>query len=277
MSTFHLSPDTIHSYLQALQHYRIRYLWGYSSALFSLAWNILDSKCYDLQMQVVITNAEPLFEYQRQAISEAFRCPVRETYGMSEAVTAASECEAGKLHLWPEVGITEVFIDSAPAPHGQAGDFICTGLLNLDMPLIRYKVGDRGTIPHPEETCPCGRTLPLLAALDGRIDDQIHTPDGRIIGQQIDTLFDSDMPIREGQIIQDKLDEFRIRYVPAPGFTPETGKAMVERLRARIGAVKVTLDPVAEIPRGANGKFRVVVCNLPSEDKNKLQINNIAT
>ena len=55
-------------------------------------------------MTVAITNAEPVFDYQRWAIAEAFQCPVRETYGMAEIVAAASECTAGKLHLWPEVG-----------------------------------------------------------------------------------------------------------------------------------------------------------------------------
>ena len=262
MSSYHLAPDLIHLYLDALRRYGIKYLWGYTSSLYALAQEVIQSGRGDLQMQVVITNAEPIFNYQRRAIAEAFQCPVRETYGMAEAVTAASECEAGRLHLWPEAGIAEVLAGNNSVGRGASGDLVCTGLLNVDMPLIRYRVGDRGAFPFGEELCQCGRTLPLMASVDGRIDDLVFTADGRVVGQQLDTLFESYMHIREGQIIQEKLDQFRIRYVPGSRFTDEMGQAMVARLRARIGPVKVILDPVPEIPRGASGKFRVVICNL---------------
>src|SRR6185295_18022612 len=98
-----------------------------------------------LTLTVAITNAEPLFDYQRSVIAKAFRCPVRETYGMAEIVATASECGEGALHLWPEVGCVEVFDGDHPAGNGSSGDLICTGLFNADMPLIRYRVGDRAT------------------------------------------------------------------------------------------------------------------------------------
>ena len=37
-------------------------------------------------MTVAITNAEPVYDYQRATIAQAFNCPVRETYGMAEIV-----------------------------------------------------------------------------------------------------------------------------------------------------------------------------------------------
>ena len=93
MSSYHLAPDLIPHYLDALKKYRIKYIFGYTSSLYALAQEILRLGRKDLQMTVAITNAEPLFEYQRKTISEAFQCPVRETYGMAEIVTAASECK----------------------------------------------------------------------------------------------------------------------------------------------------------------------------------------
>ncbi|MGQ9699023.1 MAG: hypothetical protein ACUVRO_13655, partial [Armatimonadota bacterium] len=80
MSVYHLAPDLTPYYLDALARYRIRYLWGYSSSLHILAQDALRMARRDLKMQVVITNAEPLLDYQRRTISEAFQCPVRETY-----------------------------------------------------------------------------------------------------------------------------------------------------------------------------------------------------
>jgi phenylacetate-CoA ligase len=269
MSSYHLSPDFLPFYLEALRDYRIRYLWGYSSSLYALAQEALRSKVR-LQLKVAITNAEPLFDYQRETIAEAFWCPVYQTYGMSEMVTAASECEHGRLHLWPEVGWTEVLQEGGSVSNSGSGDLVCTGLLNVDMPLIRYQLGDRGTVGKPGEVCGCGRTLPILMSLEGRADDTLYTVDGRSVGR-LDPVFKAKLPIRGAQIIQEALDRVRIRYVPAPDFTPEVGSSIVSRLQDRMGKVDVILEAVEEIPRSANGKFRAVICALPEDVKRTLQ------
>lgn len=260
LSTYHLAPDLIPAYLDALSSYQVKYLVGYTSALYALALEALRLGRADINLKVVVTNAEPLYDYQREVIGSAFSCPVRQTYGMAEIVTAASECSFGKLHDWPEVGTIEVEA-SQPSDCGSVGDFICTGLLNADMPLIRYRVGDRGSLS--KEACACGRTLPIIGSIEGRIDDVLYTTDGRPIGR-LDPVFKGDLPIREAQITQETLTLIRVRFVPAPGYSSEAGHLLIRELRKRLGAVEVVLEEVAEVPRTANGKFRAVVCNLPT-------------
>lgn len=255
MSSYHFSADNTAAYLDALDRYRVRYLLGYTSSLFELASVALDRGLTAPRMQVAITNAEPVFDYQREAIERVFGCPVRETYGMAEITAAASECEHGRLHLWPEAGVAEV-ID---------GDLICTGLFNPDMPLIRYRVGDRITIDG-SETCPCRRTLPVLSSIEGRVDDLLYTADGRRIGR-LDPVFKQGVPIQEAQIVQEALDLIRVRYVPAHGFNAHTESSIAERLRDRIGPIRIEFEPMPAIPRGVNGKFRAVVCNLPQSQR----------
>jgi len=266
MSSYHLSPAFIPSYLDALARHGVTYLFGYTSSLYALAQEALRLGRRDLKMAVAITNAEPVFDNQREAIAEAFQCPVRETYGMSEMAVAACECQAGKLHLWPEVGLLEVLEGDRPVSNGTTGDLVCTGLLNMDMPLIRYRVGDRGALAAENAPCPCGRTLPRLAMIEGRVDDVLYTRDGRRIGR-LDPIFKANLPLREAQVVQETLDRIRVRYVPAPGFTPGAGHAIVEGIRARMGTVDVILEEVAEIPRTANGKFRAVMCSLTPAEK----------
>ena len=157
MSSYHLAPDLVGHYLNAIARYEITYLYGYSSSLYALAQAALEAKKQDLDVTLAITNAEPLYDYQRDTIAQAFKCPVRETYGMAEIVAAASECPQNGLHMWPEVGWTEVMEDGRAVPHGVSGDLICTGILNADMPLIRYRTGDRG----------CRPTILLPANADG--------------------------------------------------------------------------------------------------------------
>lgn len=273
MSSYHLAPDLIPHYLDALRRYRITYLEGYTSSLYALAQEALRLQRNDLGMSVAITNAEPVYDYQREAIAEAFRCPVRETYGMAEIVAAASECEVGCLHLWPEVGWIEVIGRDRSEPNGTAGDLVCTGLLNTDMPLIRYRVGDRGSMAAAGATCPCGRTLPLLTSVDGRVDDVLFTPDGRRVGR-LDPVFKARLPVREAQIVQEALDRLRVRYVPAPEYTSAAGRSIIERLQARMGAVEVILEEVNEVPRTANGKFRAVISHISPVDLEKMTKND---
>jgi phenylacetate-coenzyme A ligase PaaK-like adenylate-forming protein len=262
MSTYHLAPDLIGAYLDALQRYRIVYLAGYTSSLYALAQEVLRLGRTDVTMRVALTSAEPLPEWQRQTIAAAFCCPVRETYGMSETVAWASECEAGTLHIWPEVGLIEVLADGVLMPPGEErGEFICTGLLNADFPLIRCRLGDSGRLAPPDVPCMCGRSLPALAAIDGRTNDLLLTRDGRRVAWLNPVWYG--LPVRQGQIVQETLDRIRVRYVPADGFSPESRHLIVQRLHERLGPVHVLLEEVPEIPRGANGKFRAVLCALP--------------
>lgn len=264
MSSYHLAPDLVPHYLDAIRRYRIVYLLGYTSALYSLAQEVLRLKRKDIQMAVVVTNAEPVFDHQREVIAEAFQCQVRETYGMAEIAFAASECETSRLHIWPEAGVAEVTQNDRPAARGSSGELICTGLMNADMPLVRYRVGDRGAMPEAAGVCDCGRTLPQLASIEGRTDDVLYTSDGRSVGR-LDPVFKGQLAIREAQIIQESLNAVRLRFVPAPQYRAEDGAAIVSSIQERMAGVEVILEPVSEIQRTSNGKFRAVICKLPPE------------
>lgn len=264
MSSYHLAPDLIPHYLDAIAKYKITNLIGYTSSLYTLAQEALRLRRHDLRMKVIITNAEPVFNYQREVIAQAFNCPVRETYGMAEAVTAATECEQGALHLWPELGWVEVLEAERPLPPGFTGDLVATGLLNLEMPLIRYRIGDRGSLADYYSACVCGRSLPMLSSVEGRADDVLYTRDGRRIGR-LDPVFKAQLPIREAQIVQESLHLVRVRYVPTENWRHADGLDLTRRLRERMGAVEVVLEPLNEIPRTATGKFRAVICQIAPE------------
>ena len=259
LSSYHLSPENIAAYLKAMKKYEVRYLLGYPSALYSLAREVLDQGLTAPRLQVAIGNAEPLLDHQRQAITEAFGCPARETYGMAEIAAAAGDCEYCRLHVWPEAGHIEILDDvtGEPLSSGRAGRLVATGLMNADMPLIRYETGDRATLS--EDACPCGRTLPVLRAIEGRVDDVVITRDGRHIGR-LDPVFKADLPIREAQIIQEDWDLLRVLYVPTAAYTETDGEMLIQRIHDRTGTdMRVILEPVEAVPRTANGKFRAVI------------------
>jgi phenylacetate-CoA ligase len=262
LSAYHLAPENVADYLEAVRRYEIVYILGYPSGLYRLAQVALERGLNAPRLRVAIANAEPLLDHQREAIAAAFGCPARETYGMAEIAAAAGECEQGRLHVWPEAGYIEILTDAADEPVGPeaAGRLVATGLLNADMPLIRYETGDRATLAV--EGCGCGRTLPMLRAIEGRMDDVVLTHDGRAIGR-LDPVFKADLPIREAQIIQEDWGVLRVLYVPGEHFTTRDGEALIRRIHDRTGEdMTVILEQVEVIPRAANGKFRAVVSRI---------------
>jgi len=258
LSSYHLGPDFVPSYVEELRRFRPVYLWGYSSALCTLAQECIRLGVRDLRYRVVLTNAEPLFGFQREAMEKAFDAPVRETYGMSEMAAAAGECEEGRMHWFPDAGVVEVL----DADESGAGDLVATGLMNGDMPLIRYRVGDRVKPAAPGARCECGRGLPLLDRIEGRLDDVIVTPDGRRVGR-MDPVFKADLSIREAQIVQEEVDLVLVRVVPGVEFGERQKEELKQRVRLRLGEqVRVEVERVKEIERTANGKFRAVVSKI---------------
>jgi phenylacetate-CoA ligase len=268
MSTYHLAPDLIRFYLEAVEQYRIKYLLGYPSAIHQLAEGAL-ALGKKVNLEMVVVNAEPLLAHQREAIIEAFQCPVRETYGLAETVAAASECENGVLHLWPEAGFVEVPDGQAPADRGVSADLIATGFINTDMPLIRYRTGDRIALGRDDGPCKCGRTLPKLAMVEGRCDDLLFTKDGRRVGR-LDPVFKGRLPIREAQIVQETLNEIRVLCVPTSNFNNKAREQIMASIRSRMGDINVVVEEVDELPRTANGKLRAVICKVPAEEKARM-------
>ncbi|MGH7607744.1 MAG: hypothetical protein ACREME_10415, partial [Gemmatimonadales bacterium] len=74
------------------------------------------------------------------------------------------------------------------------------------------------------------------------------------------------LPVRQSQIVQEQLDLLRVRVAPAPGFDATHERTIAERIRERLGDVRVTVQRVPDVPRTPNGKFRAIVSRLtPAE------------
>jgi phenylacetate-coenzyme A ligase PaaK-like adenylate-forming protein len=68
--------------------------------------------------------------------------------------------------------------------------------------------------------------------------------------------------------VQERPDLVRVRVVPGEEFGARQEADLVRRLRLRLGeAMRVEVERVKEIERGANGKFRAVVSRLAAEHR----------
>jgi phenylacetate-CoA ligase len=76
------------------------------------------------------------------------------------------------------------------------------------------------------------------------------------------------MPIQEAQIIQESVRQLRVRLVPTAAYTEQAGATLVKRMREHVGDMEIVVEPVAQIERTTNGKFRAVVSKLKVADGN---------
>jgi len=261
-SPFHLRPDTASFYLRALEKHHVCWLTGYAVSYYLLAKFILEQGLTaPYRIQAIITTSEKVLPEMRQIMEKAFHCRVFEEYSTVENVLFASECEHGRLHVSPDVAVVEILRpDGCPCLPGEAGEVVATSLTRTYQPLIRYRVGDMAM--WDAEPCPCGRQMPVIKEVLGRIEDVVVGPDGRQM-VRFHGVFVNQPHVREGQIIQEALDYIRVKVVPAGEFGAKDVEDIVHRVQQRLGEkVKVVVEPVMEIPRTKAGKFQAVVSNL---------------
>jgi phenylacetate-CoA ligase len=207
-STYHLSDETAPRIVDCLRKRKPAFLMGYPSALDALAR--LASGKADLSAwtpRAILFSSEPMYEHQREAVTQLVRAPIRGLYGCAERIISAAQCKEGSYHLGLVDGFVEGQFGEAPLP----GATRVTGLLNHAMPLIRYELGDT-VEPLTGQKCTCGRTLPLISPVVTKREDSLTTPSGRVISSSILTWAFKDLDgVRKSQIIQ--VDDTSIQVV----------------------------------------------------------------
>jgi phenylacetate-CoA ligase len=259
LSSFHLSEAAAPEYLDALSRFDPVVIQAYPSSIgFLASWMLANGIRYrGAALCGIVTSSETLSAERRRDISVAFGCAVFDWYGLNERVAAIGTCEHGRYHLMSDYSHVELL---------PAGDGICelvgTGFNNLAMPLIRYRTGDFVRVAPDGERCVCGRAFPLIGSIDGRVDEAVKLSDGRVVGR-LTHVFEGLEGILEAQIVQDRLDALTVLIVPCAGYAERTTEQLLGKLRFRLGGdVPMGVELVDSIPRGANGKFKGVLCNL---------------
>jgi phenylacetate-CoA ligase len=213
----------------------------------------------NVRFDSIIATAEVLLPGQREFLEGTFHARVFNRYGCREVSVIASECDQ---HRGMHVNAEALFVEVAPDPSvpPPAGKILVTDLLNYSMPLIRYEIGDVGRWAENQD-CPCGRGLPLLADVQGRITDFLVLPDGRRVSGPALTLVVSDMSdVRQVQFVQRSPYLVVLRVVPGRNYGPHTARELRRRLSVYLGdSVSLELEEVASVASEASGKYRFVI------------------
>ena len=256
-SVHHMTPANLDDYIDEIHRTRATYINGYPSSLHLVARAMIqsDRTVEPGKFGGIFTSSESLLAFQRDSIAEAFGAPVWDRYGTSEFAVSMTECTSGNLHVDMEYCIVEVEVEEE-GPGWERGPLLVTGLSNDATPFLRYRIGDVGT--RLKKVCPCGRSGDVFTDVDGRNEDYIATPDGRLIGR-LDHIFKQQSKILEAQILQDTVRAIDVHIVPAPDYAAADEKKLLKEIRLRLGdEIHIDIKEVNNIPRERNGKFRSV-------------------
>ncbi|HLO69936.1 MAG TPA: hypothetical protein VK167_03655 [Flavipsychrobacter sp.] len=256
-SAYHISPATIQNYADALNKYKPDYMVGYAMSNYFLARFIKEAGIHVTQMKAVITSSEKLTPEMREVMEDVYCCKTYDGWSGVEACGLVSECEHRGLHISPDVGLIEILNENGePAKLGEYGEVVCTGFLNYDQPLIRYKIGDYMRVS--DKQCSCGRQMPLVEEITGRIEDAIVGKDGREM-VRFHGIFIGIPVIVKGQIVQETLEDIVINVEVERQLTTDEREILTKRIYSQLGELNVQIFEMKEIPCGNNGKFRAVI------------------
>lgn len=263
-SAFHLKADTAISYVKAIEKHKIQWGTGYAYSFYLLAKYILDKKIKLKGLKAVITTSEKLEPYMRPIMEEAYQCPVYEEYSAVENVLFASECEKGSLHASPDVGVVEILNKEGQAClPGEPGEVVATGLMRSYQIFVRYRLGDIAA--WSDKVCACGRQMPVLREVTGRVEDAVTGPDGRQL-VRFHGIFVGLPKIIEGQVIQEGHGKFCLKVVVSEGFGDMEKNIIRKRFEERLGKIELKIETVKDIPRTSSGKFKAVVNLIKKSD-----------
>ncbi len=213
--------------------------------------------------RAVVYGADTMPEAEREMIESHFGVPVLSTYQAVEALHIGFQCERRRgFHLFlDDLAVRVVDDEGRDVAPGAPGRLILSNLTNRATVLLNYALGD--IVRMDSARCPCGRTLPLLAAVEGRADDMVILPSGEEMHSLV--LLEGLRAVAgvvQVQVVQEEPDRFLIRAVPKPladRFGAEAG--LCEALRRSVGgraAVAVEWrDTIAAEP---SGKRKAVIC-----------------
>lgn len=260
MSIFHLSEKTAPDYLEFLGRQQRKVLEGFPSVLGILADFVLHSG-RSIPMRVVFTSGEPLFPAIRSKIEHAFQSRVFDSYGMTEYCGLIQQCERGNMHLIPEYGFLEILNDrNEPVCAGEEGYLVWTGFLNRGMPLIRYRIGDRG-VWQKGAPCLCGRSFPLVVPTITRESDILRCPDGRLFSPRaLNQLLKESTSLRTCQFVHDRRDRVVVRAVPNNGHSEDDLMRIRASLQKLLGNEMQVTAEIALLPIARpGGKIPLIV------------------
>jgi phenylacetate-CoA ligase len=180
----------------------------------------------------------------------------------------ACECGShpGRMHINAEMVYIEPLTENVNSE--EPVKFLVTDLTNYGLPFIRYQIEDLGIFSN--ETCECGRGLPVFRMEAGRASDFLISPcdKSRVSGCSfLHHLIAEGPEVGQIQVVQDRINHLTLRIVKSSGFQPDK-LAHFDRVIERIfkGKMHYDLEYVVKIEREKSKKYFFTKCLITKDE-----------
>jgi phenylacetate-CoA ligase len=208
------------------------------------------------KLREVRTVGEVLPDTTRNLCRKVLGVPVVDLYSSNEVGNIALQCpESGLYHVQSESLLVEILdANGKPCTPGTIGRVVVTTLHGFAMPLLRYELRDYAEVAAP---CPCGRGLPSLRRIQGRVRNMLVTPQGEIRWPLVGFAeYRKVAPVRQYQVAQLAQNHVEFRLVTDRPLAQDEESALSAILRNKLGDfARIDFRYFPDLPLGVNGKF----------------------
>jgi phenylacetate-CoA ligase len=267
ISVWDVDAERAEALWRRIESFRPEFLFGYTATLATVA-DLLQRRGLHLSrpLRGVITTAETLSPPRRRLIEDYFRAPITNRYGLREfGWFTAQSCAVSpeRFHVNTELVVCEILRpDGSPAEEGETGRIVLTDLWNYARPFIRYDTGDLAA--RVDGACSCGRGFPLLGPIEGRLQEWLSTPAGKminpgILGHYLFVYNRHGDSVRHYQIVQEGPRRVSLLVVPGDGWNDLTAARLRDDMSQLLGPeMEAGVHAVADIPPERSGKRPII-------------------
>jgi phenylacetate-CoA ligase len=256
-----MTEEVMYGFIKKINNIKPCLILTYTSSIDELARFIQEHHLSVYSPPAVMTTAGVLHPEVYKRIKKVFATKVFNRYGSREVSDIACNCEKSNgLHLNTDIHYLEIVDEKGKeVKPGKEGNIVITLLTNYTMPLIRYKIGDKGILSA--ENSQCGHGFPLLKKVSGRIKSIFINKFGDFINDDLFfVLFRLKENVKKFQIIQESIDYIIINLVLMDKTklkdVNEEFKEANQTIRKVMGEeIKIKYNIVDEIKPSPSGKF----------------------
>jgi phenylacetate-CoA ligase len=267
-STYEFGTELLESYVEKAFEFRPDWIRCYPSSGYVLTSYLKESGKSFPKVKGILCSSEQLFDFQKKLFKEVFGNDVRVFchYGHYEMAALAGFCEFDdRYHVLPQYGYVELLDRDGRqiTRHGEVGEIIATSFIMHATPFIRYKTEDLAVFAG--FGCDmCGRPYQIWDRVEGRLQELITTPGGRLISTSMLNMHDATYEhIKQFQFHQKSADHLIFRFIPRDNFSKDAETEIYNSLKGKLGAeINLILEQVEHIGLTKRGKHRLLIQEL---------------
>lgn len=264
LNSFVMSEKNMLQYLERINTKRPVYVWTYADSIYELSSYALKNHIKVFSPPVIVTTAGVLYDDMRETIQKCFPGSfVCNQYGSREAGAIGIEIKGKKgIRIFDHSVYIEILDENTGVIAREGtGRILVTSLINKAMPLIRFDIGDIGTLT--QSAGDREGSFAVLSELKGRVNSHIKRKNGTMIhGEYFTHLFYGKSWIRNFQVIQhsDYNLEFLIESVDEEvGEYKNDISEMINNTKVVMPEAEVEIKFVDKISRMKSGKYQFVI------------------